>query len=215
MKNGPHPVNAINPAATNPNPAILAARPSIPRPLAITIISNCPSLLCYSSLLLAAALLYNLPLCLNSAAEASLLLSCAIVFAATLTIQAQSAAKSFDSQPAQTAPATIDREVRADMAFLADDDLHGRGSATRDEHIAALFAASQFQSLGLEPGGANGTLPPEIAAPRSPAARLQQRLSKYEDTPRKETWNAIAILRGSDPAKTRSSCSPPTSTISA
>src|SRR5271156_5055604 len=84
------------------------------------------------------------------------LLSCAIVFATTVNSLSQSA-KSFDSQPAQTAPAAIDREVRADMAFLADGDLHGRGSATRDEHIAALFAASQFQSLGLEPGGPNGS----------------------------------------------------------
>src|SRR5664279_710368 len=27
--------------------------------------------------------------------------------------------------------------VRADMNFLASDELHGRGSATRDEHLAA------------------------------------------------------------------------------
>jgi hypothetical protein len=39
------------------------------------------------------------------------------------------------------------------MNFLADDELHGRGSATRDEHIAALFVASQLQALGFEPGG--------------------------------------------------------------
>lgn len=84
------------------------------------------------------------------------------------------------------------------MAFLADDDLHGRGSATRDEHLAALFAASQFQSLGLEPGINNSYLQ-KIALPNPIPPRLQQRLSRFEDTPRKETWNAIAILRGSDP----------------
>jgi hypothetical protein len=127
------------------------------------------------------------------------LLSCALVFAATLTIQSQSSSKSFDSQSAQTAPAAIDHEVRADMAFLADDDLHGRGSATRDEHIAALFAASQFQSLGLEPGGPNGSYLQKSPLPDPLPPRLKQSLSGYEDTPRKETWNAIAILRGSDP----------------
>src|ERR1700749_865322 len=43
--------------------------------------------------------------------------------------------------------------VRADLHFLAADELHGRGSATRDEHLAALYAASLFQSFGLEPAG--------------------------------------------------------------
>ncbi|MEO6818015.1 MAG: M28 family peptidase, partial [Edaphobacter sp.] len=67
---------------------------------------------------------------------------------------------------------------------------------TRDEHITALFAATQFQSLGLEPGGDNGTFLQKTPLPNPLPASLQQHLSKYEDTPRKETWNAIAILRG-------------------
>jgi len=83
------------------------------------------------------------------------------------------------------------------MDFLAADELHGRGSGTRDEHIAALFAASQFQALGLAPGGDNGTFLQKTALPDPLPERLQKRLSKYEQTPRKETWNAIAILRGS------------------
>ena len=83
-------------------------------------------------------------------------LSC--LFAASLVSFGQQS-HSFDAALAKTAltPSDLEREVRADMNFLADDDLHGRGSATRDEHIAALFAASQFQALGLEPGGDNGT----------------------------------------------------------
>jgi Zn-dependent M28 family amino/carboxypeptidase len=83
------------------------------------------------------------------------------------------------------------------MEFLADDELHGRGSATRDEHIAALFAAAQFQTLGLKPGGDNGTFLQKTALPDPLPSRVQQRLSKFEDTPRKETWNAIAVLPGS------------------
>ena len=86
------------------------------------------------------------------------------------------------------------------MAFLADDELHGRGSATRDEHIAALFAAAQFQALGLSPGGDTGTFLQRVALPSPLPPLLRQRLSRFEDTPRKETWNAIAILRGTDPA---------------
>ena len=105
---------------------------------------------------------------------------------------------SFDSSAAKTAPAQValEREVRADMNFLASDELHGRGSATRDEHLAALFAASYFQALGLEPGGDNGTFLQKAALPNPLPTRLQQRLAKFEDTPRKETWNAIGILRG-------------------
>ncbi|WP_260704489.1 M20/M25/M40 family metallo-hydrolase [Edaphobacter flagellatus] len=83
------------------------------------------------------------------------------------------------------------------MNFLASDEMHGRGSGTRDEHIAALYVASQFQSLGLEPGGDNGSFIQKAALPDPLPERLQQYLSKYENSPRKETWNAIGILRGS------------------
>jgi Zn-dependent M28 family amino/carboxypeptidase len=86
------------------------------------------------------------------------------------------------------------------MNFLADDELHGRGSATRDEHIAALFAAAQFQSLGLAPGGDNGSYIQKAALPSPLPPNVQQHLSQFENTPRTETWNAIAILRGTGPA---------------
>ena len=86
------------------------------------------------------------------------------------------------------------------MAFLAADELHGRGSATRDEHIAALFAAAQFQALGLEPGGDNGSFVQRVALPSPLPASLQKQLSGFENSPRTETWNAIGILRGSDSA---------------
>ena len=107
--------------------------------------------------------------------------------------------QSFDGQTRETAQLTVtlEREVHADLNFLADDDLHGRGSATRDEHIAALFVAAQFQSLGLEPGGENGTFLQKAALPDPLPPRVQQRLSRFEAVPHKETWNAIGILRGS------------------
>jgi hypothetical protein len=110
----------------------------------------------------------------------------------------------FDSATRQTASlrtgenAVLDRDVRADMGFLASDELHGRGSATRDEHIAALFAASQFQMLGLTPGGDDGTYVQKVTLPSPLPARTQQRLSQFENTPRTSTWNAIGILRGTD-----------------
>lgn len=86
------------------------------------------------------------------------------------------------------------------MSFLAADELHGRGSATRDEHIAALFAAAQFQMLGLAPGGDDNTFVQRIPLPPTLPPSAQQRVSKLENTPRTETWNAIALLRGTDPS---------------
>ncbi len=132
---------------------------------------------------------------------------CAAVFCvAFLLFSLPARSYSFDSGAGQTAltpggeNATLNREIRADMEFLADDELHGRGSATRDEHIAALFAASQFQTLGLVPGGDSNTFVQRVALPSPLPDSLHQRLSRFENTPRTETWNAIGILRGSDPA---------------
>jgi hypothetical protein len=40
--------------------------------------------------------------------------------------------------------------VKAHEDFLASDVLHGRGSATRDEHLAATYVASEFVAYGLK-----------------------------------------------------------------
>jgi hypothetical protein len=54
--------------------------------------------------------------------------------------------------------ATIRPEaIRAEMRFLADDLLEGRGTGTRGHEIAAKFMASEFEAVGLEPAGENGT----------------------------------------------------------
>ena len=52
---------------------------------------------------------------------------------------------------AQTAWVVRPEWVSAHESFLASDALNGRGSATRDEAIAASYVASQFQSYGLAP----------------------------------------------------------------
>jgi Peptidase family M28 len=59
---------------------------------------------------------------------------------------------------ADEAMATIHPEaIRADMRFLSDDLLEGRGTATRGHQIAAKFMATQFEGLGLQPAGDGGT----------------------------------------------------------
>ena len=58
--------------------------------------------------------------------------------------------------------------VAAHEAFLASDALNGRGSATRDEAIAAAYVASQFQGSGLKtaPGMAGYLQTAVIVRPR-------------------------------------------------
>lgn len=47
--------------------------------------------------------------------------------------------------------------MRADLKFLADDLLEGRGTGARGGDIAAAYIASQFEIAGLKPLGDNGT----------------------------------------------------------
>ena len=61
---------------------------------------------------------------------------------------------------AQAAPVILEKNVRAELGFLASDAMQGRGSATGYERIAAEYIASPFQQFGLEPAGdadASGT----------------------------------------------------------
>jgi Peptidase family M28 len=92
--------------------------------------------------------------------------------------------------------------VRAELGFLASDELHGRGSGTRDEHLAALYAASLFQSFGLEPAGENGGYIQRARLPNPLPERLAERLKKhgFDQNQRTDTWNALALLRGTDTA---------------
>ena len=46
--------------------------------------------------------------------------------------------------------------IRANMDYLADDLLEGRGTGTRGYSLAALYVRSRFEALGLKPGGVNG-----------------------------------------------------------
>jgi Zn-dependent M28 family amino/carboxypeptidase len=59
---------------------------------------------------------------------------------------------------ADEAMSTIRPEaIRADMRFLADDLLEGRGTGARGYDIAAAFVATRFEALGLEPAGDQGS----------------------------------------------------------
>lgn len=57
-------------------------------------------------------------------------------------------------------PAFPPEQVRAHVTFLADDLLEGRDAGSRGYDIAALYVASRFAALGLEPAGTKGWYQP-------------------------------------------------------
>ena len=60
------------------------------------------------------------------------------------------------AQPAPTAEQDIARRVRADVEFLASDNLDGRDTGSKGYAIAADYVAAQFRAIGLEPAGDKG-----------------------------------------------------------
>ncbi|MGA0544256.1 M20/M25/M40 family metallo-hydrolase [Brevundimonas sp. VNH65] len=58
---------------------------------------------------------------------------------------------------AQTRDAAAEARIQADVAFLADDALEGRGNGQRGYDLAALYVQSRMQAIGLKPGGVDGT----------------------------------------------------------
>jgi hypothetical protein len=93
--------------------------------------------------------------------------------------------------------------IRGDMAFLASDELHGRGSGTRDEHLAALYAASLFASFGLKPAGDHGSFLQKAPLPSPLPPEVVKRLAGFSSEARTSTWNVVGILPGSDPARSQ------------
>ena len=89
--------------------------------------------------------------------------------------------------------------IRGDMSFLASDTLQGRGSGTRDEHIAAEYAAALFTSFGLEPGGEGGSFLQKAPLPSPLPPRVEKHLAGFAPVARTDTWNVVGILRGADP----------------
>jgi len=80
-------------------------------------------------------------------------ISSAVLFTLPFTMQG----KAGQSNMAEPSTAAIRAEaIRADMGFLADDLLEGRGTGTRGQEIAAKYIAAQFEQMGLEPAGDHG-----------------------------------------------------------
>jgi hypothetical protein len=81
-----------------------------------------------------------------------------LVCSAALLLCVSPAAFPQSADPSDAAMRSIRPEaICADMRFLSDDLLEGRGTATRGHQLAAKFVAAEFESMGLAPAGDNST----------------------------------------------------------
>ncbi len=64
--------------------------------------------------------------------------------------------------PVRMTPIFETNQLRAHMAFLADDALEGREAGTRGYDLAARYVASNFERLGLEAAGDSGSYLQEV-----------------------------------------------------
>lgn len=106
------------------------------------------------------------------------------VFLAILTPHASAQRNTSARNPKPTA--VLEKNIRAELGFLAGDAMQGRGSSTHYERIAAEYIGSLFLQFGVEPAG--DELPD--------AKRSFVQLATLEAG---NTWNVIGVLRGADP----------------
>lgn len=61
---------------------------------------------------------------------------------------------------AQSADPAAEARIRADVTFLADDAVEGRGTGQRGYDLAALYVQTRMQAMGLTPGVDGGWMQP-------------------------------------------------------
>ena len=89
------------------------------------------------------------------------------VAAALLTGAIAVAESAMPTPSAETMQLIRPDAIRAHMQFLSDDLMEGRETGTRGYMLAANYIRSQFQSIGLQPGGANGSYFQQVPLRRS------------------------------------------------
>jgi len=85
-----------------------------------------------------------------------LAISLAVVLGSALTVACDRQSSIGDNMHPVEVTKSSAHEISKHMAFLADDRLEGREAGSRGEMLAALYIASHFKGLGLEPLGGDG-----------------------------------------------------------
>jgi hypothetical protein len=81
----------------------------------------------------------------------------AAILLACLALESAAAREPGSAAPAPDALAQSAGRIEADVRFLADDLLEGREAGTRGFDLAALYVATQYRLIGLEPAGEEGS----------------------------------------------------------
>ncbi|MGH9804249.1 MAG: M28 family metallopeptidase [Candidatus Acidiferrales bacterium] len=92
--------------------------------------------------------------------QLSIILVAAIILAgllATVGAGAPANAPVLDAGAKKAQGAISPALLRSHTAFLSDDLFEGRGPGSRGDQLAQKYIAAQFERLGLEPAGGNGT----------------------------------------------------------
>jgi hypothetical protein len=125
----------------------------------------------------------------------------AVLAAAALALAAPLAAQ---QRPPVPDPREVsERDVRAELTALAHDSMAGRGTATEGEMRAARYISGMFARFGVEAAGDSGYLQRVPLVVQRRGARDGLRLATPADTGpevrRKQAYNVVAVVRGSDP----------------
>ena len=102
--------------------------------------------------------------------------------------------------------AISEKNIRAELGFLASDAMQGRGSGTPFERIAAEYIGSQFHQFGLEPAGDTDSTGRKgfVQHVSLSSVKLTEALALAATADgAASTWNAVGVLRGSDPRGTK------------
>src|SRR5215475_11957038 len=90
-----------------------------------------------------------------------------------------------DAASLKAAQASVNPEkIRAQVRFLADDLLEGRGPGTRGGALATEYIATQFALYGLKPAGDNGTFLQQINFVGTKTIGDKTRFSLVPDRPK-------------------------------
>jgi hypothetical protein len=93
------------------------------------------------------------------------------------------------AQQTQADPDPLLRHIAGELAFLSSDAMHGRGSGTPDELLAATYIASELMQAGIAPAGDNGSYIQDVSG-----------TFPFRTGPKAwHTRNVIGILNGHDP----------------
>jgi peptidase M28-like protein len=116
---------------------------------------------------------------------------------------------SFEYPPDQLLAKIRPEGIRADMRFLADDLLEGRGTGSHGYQLAALYIRTQFEQMGLKPAGDNGTYLQSVRLRKIELVRDQSSMKlNYGGSEKTLTMDRDFLMRG-DPVSTNTTAQAP------